>query len=104
MPVRTCKCQCGKTFDTIIGGGTIATDAKPRCECGKEAEVTIGAGSYAKGFDYDALTPLEVQAHMDQRRLVEEKHAQREDGRMTVIERGPDRFRPFGNRPARKYY
>jgi len=104
MPIRTCKCSCGKTFDTLIGGGTSATDSKPRCACGQEAEVLPTAGAYAKGFDYDALTPLERQAHMDHRRMIEEKSHMRDDGRMTVIEKGPDWARPFGNQRTRKYY
>ena len=108
MPLVVMQCENGHRWQDIVGGATLAGAAKdPVCnQCGASGTRLVAGGHIqAKGYDYDNIDPLEHQAMMEHRQHLEENHHKRESGEWTVIENGPDRYRPFGNAPRpRKFF
>lgn len=110
MPLRTLECPCGKEYEAIVGGATLAEESRcPACNrLWSEARQLIGAGRQAHGIRIEDLDPEDVADAMAEKERLSspEMAAKILDGRVRLREQGkPKEFLPTVPEGAsRKYF
>ncbi len=99
MPHYLYGCDsCGSEFDVLT---TISDNDKERCpKCGSiQVARRFAAASYAGDYESFALKwakmdPLEREAHLDNKNMLESRAAEILSGEVVINERGPKELRP----------
>lgn len=82
MALLDIECGCGHRYQAIESISVVDPDTErcPKCG-GKDLRRLVTAGTFAKGYDYDSIHPLEREMALSNKRKLEAMSEELLDGR-----------------------